>query len=92
MNDREYKYEFMGCIRRTAGSLGIGKVLVGAPEPSFPYQALTESGLSFDYVAYPMEQVAVRVSSKQSGKSEQNVVTRAASTFQTRENDREKEV
>ena len=92
MNDREYKYESMGCIRQTTGSLGIGEVLVGAPEPSFPYQALTESGLSFDYVAYSMEQVAVRVSSKQSGKSEQNLVTRAASMFQTGENDREKEV
>ncbi len=63
-----------------------------APGPSFPYQTLTESDLSFDYVAYSMEQVAVRVSSKQPGKSEQNLVTRAASTFQTGENDREKEV
>ena len=81
MNGGVYKYESMGCIRRTAGSLVIGKVLVGAPGPSFPYQTLTESDLSFDYVAYSMEQAAVRVSSKQSGKSEQNLVTRAASMF-----------
>jgi hypothetical protein len=60
-------------------------------EPSFPYQALMESDLSFDYVAYSTEQVAVRVSSKQSGRREQNVVTREASVFQTGQKDREKE-
>jgi hypothetical protein len=60
-------------------------------EPSFPYQTLMESDLSFDYVAYSMEQVAVRVSSKQSGRREQNVVTREASMFQTGQKDREKE-
>lgn len=70
----------------------IGKVSSVPLEPSLPYQALMESDLSFDYVAYSMEQVAVRVSSKQSGKSEQTVVTRAASMFQAGETDREKEV
>ena len=60
-------------------------------EPSFPYQTLMESDLSFDYVAYSMEQVAVRVSSKQSGRREQNFVTREASMFQTGQKDREKE-
>lgn len=70
----------------------IGKVSSVPLEPSFPYQALMESDLSFDYVAHSMEQVAVRVSSKQSGQSEQNAVSRAASTFQTGKTDREKEV
>jgi hypothetical protein len=51
-----------------------------------------ESDLSFDYVAYSMEQVAVRVSSKQSGRREQNIVTREASMFQTGQKDREKGV
>ena len=61
-------------------------------EPSFPYQTLMESDLGFDYVAYSMEQVAVRVSSKQSGRRERNFVTREASMFQTGQKDREKEV
>jgi hypothetical protein len=44
-----------------------------------------------NYVAYSIEQVAVRVSSKQSGRREQNVVTRDASTFQAWQKDRKKE-
>jgi len=44
-----------------------------------------------NYVAYSIEQVAVRVSSKQSGRREQNVVTRDASVFQAWQKDRKKE-
>jgi hypothetical protein len=44
-----------------------------------------------NYVAYSIEQVAVRVSSKQSGRREQNVVTRDASAFQAWQKDRKKE-
>jgi hypothetical protein len=67
--------------RQTAGSLVMQSSSSVPLEPSFR-----------NYVAYSIEQVAVRVSSKQSGRREQNIVTREASMFQTGQKDREKGV